>query len=111
MTYDLSVATTADIPEIFALQAENQIGRGGALSVELPTVWFELVVREMPIVIARSRGQLVGYFVSSAPERTKDYALGQAKFKAYPAKAGAYNSGPLCIDISERGRGLAEKLF
>jgi len=38
--------------------------------------------------------------------------LGKAKFRAYPAKAGAYYySGPLCIEASKRGRGLAEKLF
>ena len=111
MIYDLSVATSGDVPEILALQDENQISKGGALSVQFPAAWFETTVQEMPIIIARRRGQLVGYLVSSAPERTKDYALGQAKFTAYPAKAGAYNSGPLCVEASERGRGLAERLF
>ena len=111
MIYDLSVATRGDVPEILALQSENQIFKGGALSVEFPAAWFETTVQEMPIIIARRRGQLVGYLVSSAPERTKDYALGQAKFTAYPAKAGAYNSGPLCVEASERGQGLAEMLF
>jgi L-amino acid N-acyltransferase YncA len=109
--YEICIATTEDIPELLALQAQNQVSRGGALSIEFPAVWFEMVVREMPIVIARCDGRLVGYLVSSTPEATQDYALGRAKFKAYPAKPGAYNSGPLCIDASERGQGLAQKLF
>ena len=109
--YDLSAATTVDIPELLALQEENQISRGGALSIEFSAEWFGKVMEKMPIVIARRSGRLVGYLVSSTPESTKDYALGQAKFAAYPAKIRAYNSGPLCIDASERGQGLAERLF
>jgi hypothetical protein len=38
-------------------------------------------------------------------------ALPEAKFRAYPGTPDAYNSGPLCVSRSERGRGLAELLF
>ena len=109
--YDIGVATIQDIPQMLTLQAENQISRGGALSIEFPAVWFETVVRETPIVIARRDGQLVGYLVSSTPEATRNYPLIQAKLRAYRVRPGTYNSGPLCIDAKERGHGLAAKLF
>jgi L-amino acid N-acyltransferase YncA len=109
--YEIRIATAEDIPDLLALQSENQISRGGALSIEFPAIWFEHVIREMPIVIARRDRQLVGYLVSSTREATQNFPLIQAKFSAYPAKRGAYNSGPLCIDAKERGHGLAVKLF
>ena len=110
-TYLVSVAGPQDITEILILQSENQPSLGGALSVEFPAQWFANVMKDMPIVIARHRGQLVGYLVSSSQAATKQLALNQAKYRAYPAGPEAYNSGPLCIAASERGRGLAWKLF
>jgi L-amino acid N-acyltransferase YncA len=109
--YDICVANAKDIPELLALQAENQISRDGALSIEFSAVWYERAVRDMPIVIARREGHLAGFLVSSSPEATQHLALVQAKFGAYPAGAGAYNSGPLCIAAKERGHGLVAKLF
>jgi L-amino acid N-acyltransferase YncA len=109
--YVVSVAKAEDIPNILALQSENQVSRGGALSVEFPAQWFERAVKDMPIVIARREGQLVGYLVSSSQAATQHLALSQAKYRAYPAGPEAYNSGPLCVAESERGRGLVSKLF
>ena len=110
-THLISVATPHDIPDILALQSENQLSSGGALSVEFPAQWFENVMNDMPIVIARCRGQLIGYLVSSSQGATKHLALNQAKYRAYPVGPEAYNSGPLCIAASGRGRGLASRLF
>jgi L-amino acid N-acyltransferase YncA len=110
-SYLISVAESKDIPEILSLQSENQISRGGALSVEFPAQWFEGAIKDMPIVVARREGRLVGYLVSSSPAATQHLALPKAKQRAYPVGAGAYNSGPLCIAASERGRGLVSKLF
>jgi L-amino acid N-acyltransferase YncA len=110
-TYLISIATAEDIPDILALQSENQIARGGALSVEWPAEWFEQVMRDTPIVIARRDGRLVGFLVSSSQSATRHLPLSQAKYRAYPAGPEAYNSGPLCITASERGRGLVARLF
>ena len=62
--YEIRVATAEDIPELVAFQAENQISRGAALSIEFPSAWFRGVVRDMPIVIAPRDSRLVGYLVS-----------------------------------------------
>jgi L-amino acid N-acyltransferase YncA len=109
--YVISVATLEDISDIVALQSQNHVSRGGALSVEFPARWFERAIEDMPIVIARRQGRLVGYLVSSSQAAIQDHPLPQAKFRAYPASPGAYNSGPLCIAASERGRGLVSSLF
>lgn len=109
--YEIRAARSDDVPEIVALQAENQIGKGGSLSVEFPANWYECAVNDLPIVIARREGWLVGYLVSSSRAATQHVALTQAKFRAYPAGPDAYNSGPLCIAASERGRGLVKLLF
>jgi L-amino acid N-acyltransferase YncA len=110
-TYLLALAAIEDIPEILVLQAENQISNGGALSVEFPAAWFEGTIKEMPTIVAKRDGRLVGYLVSSSQAATRHLALSQAKHHAYPAGSDAYNSGPLCIAASERGRGLVAKLF
>ena len=109
--YVISIATVDDVPEILALQAENQAARGGFLSIEFPALWFEKVIKDMPIVVARRDGRLVGYLVSSPPGSTQHLSLPQAKQRAYSGRRGAYNSGPLCIVQNERGRGLIAKLF
>src|SRR5688572_22644555 len=88
----ISVATVQDIPDILALQAENQPARGGALSIEFPAAWFERAVNDLPIVIARRGKQLVGFLVSSSQTATEHFALSQAKYRAYPAGPDAYNS-------------------
>lgn len=111
LAYIVSTATSHDIPEILALQLDNQVSRGGALSIEFPARWFEAVIKDMPIVVARRDGRLVGYLVSSLPAATQHLPLPLAKHRAYPSGPGAYNSGPLCIAASERGRGLVAKLF
>lgn len=109
--YDIRVATAADIWDLIVLQAENQIGRGGALSIEFPADWYEIAINDLPIIVARREGRLVAYLVSSSRAATANMPLVKAKFQAYPARPDAYNSGPLCIAASERGRGLAAKLF
>jgi len=110
-THLIAIATPEDIPEILALQSENQVSRGGALSVEFPAEWFKEVIQDLPVVVARCEGRLVGYLVSSSQAATRHLPLPRAKQLAYPGGSGAYNSGPLCIAASQRGRGLAAKLF
>jgi L-amino acid N-acyltransferase YncA len=110
-TYLLSVAAPEDIPDILVLQSENLISKGGALSVEFPAAWFQETIKEMPTVVGKRDGRLVGYLVSSSQAATRHLAIPQAKRRAYPGSSDAYSSGPLCIAASERGRGLVAKLF
>jgi len=96
---------------LLGLQKANLASAGGALSVQFPFEWFERSMAEMPIMAAKRDGMLVGYLVSSSRAATRHLALAEAKYHAYPAPSDAYNSGPLCVAASERGRGLAPRLF
>ena len=109
--YAISVARRDEIPELLALQQDNLAINGGALSVAFPASWFEQSIQEMPVLVARRDGRLVGYLASSLRARTRHLALSEAKYSAYSAAPDAYNSGPLCIAGSERGRGLAGLLL
>jgi L-amino acid N-acyltransferase YncA len=109
--YAISVAKREDIAELVALQEQNLVVNGGALSVAFPHAWFALSMEDMPIVVARRDGRLVGYLVCSSRSAIRHFPLPEAKFRAYPATPNAYNSGPLCVSQSERGRGLAQLLF
>lgn len=105
--YDVRLADAGDIPDIVALQEVNLIRSGGSLSVEFPAEWFETIIRDMPLVIARRGGRLVGYLVANSREHMRGQPLTEAKFAAYRGTEDAYNAGPLCVAASERGRGLA----
>ena len=105
--YQVRVATLGDIADIVSLQEMNLICNGGSLSVAFSAEWFEMIMREMPLMIARLDGALVGYLVASSREHTRGQPLVEAKFAAYQADENAYNAGQLCVAASERGRGLA----
>lgn len=106
--YEISAAKPSDVAEIVALQRDNLIMNGGSLSVEFLASWFERVLSEMPIMVARRNSRLVGYIVASTRDHTRDQSLIEAKFRAYPtAPTDSYNSGPLCVAHRERGHGLA----
>jgi L-amino acid N-acyltransferase YncA len=109
--YAISVASREDLPQLLALQKADLVANGGSLSIEFPSDWFERSMEEMPIIVAKRGGQLVGYLVPSSRTATRHLALPEAKFRAYPAAPDAYNSGPLCIASSDRGRGLAAMLL
>ena len=109
--YVIGPASRDDIPALLELQKANLAGAGGALSVQFSSEWFERSMDEMPIMVAKRNGMLVGYLVSSSRTATRHLALSEAKYRAYPASPEAYNSGPLCVAASERGRGLAPGYF
>jgi L-amino acid N-acyltransferase YncA len=107
----ISSATRDDVPAIVDLQNRNLRSRGGALSVPFTTEWFEAAISDMPIMVARRGGQLVGYLVASSLEAQAHEPIIQAMLKAYRGSPGAYNYGPICVSESERGRGVAAAMF
>ena len=59
--YETGLATNEDIPAILAMQEPNLHENGGGLSVRQTDDWFRRTMSEMPIVVARRDGVLVGY--------------------------------------------------
>jgi len=108
---EITLATRDDIPGILDLQGRNMRSRGGALSVRFSRAWFEAAIDDMPIIVARSEGRVVGYAVSTPLTAQAHDPIVQAMLRAYPGSPGAYNYGPICVAESERGRGLAGAMF
>jgi L-amino acid N-acyltransferase YncA len=109
--YEIAVATREDIPGILDLQEQNLLGNGGALSVPFSGEWFEAAIADMPIIVARSQGHVVGYLVSTPLTAQAHNPIIQAMLRAFPGSPGAYNYGPICVSETERGRGLAGLMF
>ena len=109
--YEIAVAERNDVPGIADLQERNLPSNGGVLSVQLSRAWFESAVVDMPIIVARSKGRVVGYVVSTPLHAQAYIPIVQAMLLAYPARPGAYIYGPICVAESERGRGLAGAMF
>jgi L-amino acid N-acyltransferase YncA len=109
--YSIDLATPADVPGILALQEENLIGRGGSLSVRLPDDWFARAMTEMPLVVARRGGEVVGYVVATSLAAQLHIPIVKAMAAKFPPPADAFIQGPVCVAASERGRGLAGLMF
>jgi L-amino acid N-acyltransferase YncA len=108
---EITLATVDDIPGIVELQGLNLFSNGGFLSIEFSNDWFERVLSEMPIIVARRDGRIVGYLVSSPLSVAADAPIIQAKLRAYPGSISPYNHGPVCIAKDERNQGLIARMF
>lgn len=109
--YDIGLATTDDIPEILALQDPNVIDRGGGLSVRQSAQWFAATMADMPLVVARRNGAVVGYVLATSMASKAHVPIVQAMLKAFPAPQDCYLYGPICVADTERGKGLAGAMF
>jgi predicted GNAT superfamily acetyltransferase len=81
------------------------------LSVRLPRAWFETAIVGMPVIGARRTSRLLGYLVSSSVAANAEVPLVRAMLEAYHGSAGAYVYGPICVEATERGRGVAGMMF
>jgi predicted GNAT family acetyltransferase len=65
----------------------------------------------MPIIVAQNDGRLLGYLISSALSAHARSPIIQAMLRTYAGSPRAYNHDPICVEESERGRGLASAMF
>jgi len=115
MTYifpEIAPAMHDDIAGMLDLQEHNLLEQGGLLSVRLPAAVFEAALDDLPLVVARRNGKIVGYLLARSRAAWAQIPIVQAMFRAYPGLSDdAYVYGPICIAVSERGHGLAAALF
>jgi L-amino acid N-acyltransferase YncA len=109
--HEIALATREDIAGILDLQDANLRERDGTLSVRFPREWFEAALDDLPVLVARKEGRVVGYLVSSSPAAQAQVPIIQAMLRAYPGEPDAYLYGPICIAESERGQDLAAALM
>lgn len=104
-------ATHDDIDGILALQERNLPEHGGMLSARLPRAWFEAALDDLPIIVARRGGCVVGYLVAASRAAVAAVPVIAAMLRAYPGADDAYVYGPVCVAEEERGQGLAAAMF
>src|SRR5262245_16795562 len=110
--YEINVAIAEDIPEILALQELNLVETvGGGLSVRQTAQWYKRTMNEMPLIVARRDGKLVGYLVSTSLAAKAHVRIVQDMLRRFPAPSNCYSYGPVCVAESERGNGLAGRMF
>jgi hypothetical protein len=109
--YEIALATPEDIPGIIILQDPNVIDRGGGLSVRQTADWFKRSMLEMPIIVGRRGGKVVGYVLSTSLAAKSHVAIVQAMLRSFPAPPDCYLYGPVCVAETERGKGLAGVMF
>jgi L-amino acid N-acyltransferase YncA len=109
--YELAPATRNDITEMIELQDRNLVVHGGSLTVAFSRELFQAAMAEMPVVVARRAGRLVGYVLSGDVASQLHIPIFAAMRRAYSGSLDAYLYGPICVDEGERGRGLARALF
>ena len=109
---EIAIASERDLDGVLELQAANQMSNGGNLSASLSRSQLQLIMNEMPLLVARRAGNVVGFLVCSTAELVGHIPIILAMLDSYPARArDAYVYGPVCIDAAERGKGLAQLLF
>lgn len=111
LTIRRATIAEADVSGILALQAANQLGRGGSLSVHLPHSMILAMIEAMPVIVAEQRGRVVGYLMTSTRAMNAGIPIIQAMLKACPGRPDAIIYGPICIGADMRGKGLAQALF
>ena len=109
--YDIMLATPADVPAILALQEPNLYENGGGLSARQTGEWFRRTMSEMPIVVGRRDGTLVGYLLATSLAAKAHVAIVRTMLRVFPPPPDCYLYGPVCVSDTERGNGLAGILY
>lgn len=104
-------ATYADLDGILQLQAANQIARGGMLSAELPRSRIVEMMDSMPFIVARRGKRVTGFLMTTTRAMNAELPVIRAMFSAYPGAADAYVYGPVCVETTQRGEGVAGSMF
>jgi len=109
---EIAIANESDLDGILELQAANQISRGGLLSASFSRAQLQRTMEGMPLVVARRGQGIVGFLVCWATDTTEDVPIIRLMLDSYPeCTPDAYVYGPICIDVHQRGQGLAQLLF
>ena len=109
--YETGLATNDDIPAILAMQELNLHENGGGLSVRQTADWFKRTMSEMPIVVSRHDGVVVGYALATSIAAKAHIGIFQTMLRAFPPPPNCYLYGPVCVAESHRGNGLAAMMY
>jgi len=103
MTYimpEIGLATSDDIEGILNLQEQNLLGQGGLLSVRLPRPALEAALVDLPQIVARRDGRIVGVSADgiARPPRTSPDRTGDVSRLSWHLDA--HENEPTCTESS-----------
>lgn len=112
MNPDVSIerANAAHIDGIMKLAEENAPERGGELTGTLERETVAAAIQKLPSVVACSAGRVVGFVLTWEKNSSANPCV-KAMLNAYAGSRDAYIYGPVCVDASTRGLGIAGKMF
>lgn len=108
---EIGTAGEHDLEGILTLQDANQPERGGTLSARLSRDQLEAMLADLPLIVARRGGAIVGYLLAASRATVAGVPIIHAMLSAYRGSPDAYVYGPIVVSDAERGRGLAQRLF
>ena len=106
----LERANLTHVDGILKLAVANSPERGGELTGALPREAVVSTIQMLPGVVALRAGQVAG-FLLSWEKAFSTHPCVAAMLDAYSGSEDAYVYGPVCVDASIRGQGIAAGMF
>jgi GNAT superfamily N-acetyltransferase len=103
-------ASSTHLDGIMKLAEENAPERGGELTGTLDRKAVAAAIQELPSIVACSAGRLIAFVLTCEKDAARNPCV-KAMLKAYPGPPNAYVYGPVCVDASARGLGIAGRMF
>jgi ribosomal protein S18 acetylase RimI-like enzyme len=103
-------ANLSHVDGIMKLAEENYPEHGGELTGTLDRNAVASTIQKLPSLVACRAGQVVGFLLTWEKHPSGNPCV-RAMLKAYPGPADAYVYGPICVDASVRGLGIAGQMF
>jgi hypothetical protein len=109
---DVSIerANSTHLDGIMKLAEENAPERGGELTGSVDRKAVGANIQELPSVVAYCAGRVIAFVLTCEKHRAGNPCV-KAMLEAYSGAKDAYVYGPVCVDASARGLGLAGKMF
>lgn len=103
-------ANRADVTGIVELAQANDPEHGGMLLGRLETEAVSKTISQMPSIVARKENTVVG-FLLTWPKATVQIPIITTMLQVYPGNKDAYLYGPICVEETMRGQGIAAAMF
>lgn len=109
---DVSIqrANLSHLDGIMKLAEENYSEHGGELTGTLNRNAVAATIPKLPSIVACRNGEVLGFLLAWEKGPSGNPCV-NAMLQAYSGSADAYVYGPICVDASVRGLGLAENMF
>jgi len=109
-TLTIERAGLADVDGILLIADANGPDHGGELTGHLARASVVETIQALPSVVACSDGRVIGFLLTWPKSKSASPFI-QAMLDAYSGSDDAYVYGPICVDASARGRGIAGAMF